>query len=94
MGVRVSPSAPRTAVRGLYGERIKIAVSAPPEANRANQQLVDALAGWLDMRRDDIRVESGHGSRDKVVAFRGIEEVDLRSRLACLLRADLPPRGE
>ncbi len=85
LGVRVSPSAPRTVVRGLYGDRLKVSVGAPPEANKANLQLVEALAGWLELRRDDISVESGHGSRDKVVAFRGIEEAELRSRLAALI---------
>ncbi len=86
VGIRVSPSAPRTTVQGIYGDRIKIAVNAPPEDNRANRQLVAALADWLDLRRDEVRVESGHGSRDKVVAFSGIEEAELRSRLVRLLQ--------
>jgi uncharacterized protein YggU (UPF0235/DUF167 family) len=90
----VSPSAPRTAVRGLYGDRLKVAVSAPPEDNRANQRLAEALAGWLGLRRDDVRVESGHGSRDKVVAFAGIEELELRDRLTGLLYGERAARGE
>ncbi|OFW61055.1 MAG: hypothetical protein A2133_04470 [Actinobacteria bacterium RBG_16_64_13] len=87
VGVRVSPSAPRTELRGIYGDRLKISVSAPPEDNRANHVLVEALAGWLGMRREAISVESGHGSRDKVVAFVGIDEAELRSRLTGLLEA-------
>lgn len=85
MGIRVVPSAPRTAVHGVYGDRLKISVSAPPEGNRANLQLIEALAGWTGLRREDIYIESGHGSRDKVVAFKGIEEAELRSRLIRLL---------
>lgn len=88
MGVRVSPSAPRTALRGMYGDRLKVAVNAPPEDNRANHELVEALAGWLGLRRDDVRIEAGHGSRDKMVAFAGITEAQLRTRLAGLLEAD------
>jgi len=86
----VSPSAPRTQFRGLYGDRLKVAVSAPPEDNRANQELVAALAGWLELSRDDVRIESGHTSRDKVVSFRGIEEAHLRSKLAQLLAGRRP----
>lgn len=93
VGVRVSPSAPRTALRGIYGDRLKVSVNAPPEANRANHQLVEALAGWLELRRDDVHVESGHSSKDKVIAFTGIEEAELRSKLTRLL-GDLPSRGE
>lgn len=88
------PSAPKTAMRGTYGDRLKISVNAPPEDNRANRQLVDALAKWLGLRRDEVRIETGHGSRDKVVAFTGIEESELRRRLVALLRGDLSGAGE
>jgi len=93
LGVRLTPSAPRTAVRGVYGDRLKVSVNAPPEDNRANRQLVEALAGWLDLRRNDVSIEAGHGSRDKVVAFRGIDEPELRTRLTGLVEGDLPAKG-
>ena len=89
VGVRVSPSAPRTALRGIYGERLKVSVNALPEDNRANRQLVESLAGWLGVSREKVRVLSGHGSRDKVVAFAGMSEAELRCGLIALLR-----RGE
>ena len=90
LGVRVSPSAPVTALRGLYGERLKVSVSAPAEDNRANRELVEALAKWLGIRRDSVRVDAGHGSRDKVVAFIGVEETDLREKLTGLLDLGTP----
>jgi uncharacterized protein (TIGR00251 family) len=86
VGVRVIPSAPRTEVRGFYGDRLKVAVSAPPEGGKANARLVQALAGWLEMPADDVQVESGHGGRDKVVGFSGIKEEELRDKLNRLLR--------
>jgi uncharacterized protein YggU (UPF0235/DUF167 family) len=55
--------------------------------------LVDALATWLGLRREDVRVDIGHGSRDKVIAFTGIEESDLQRRLIALLQGDLPTTG-
>ena len=94
LGVRLHPSAPQTAVRGVYGDRLKVSVSAPPEDNRANRQLVQALAGWLELRSGDVSIESGHGSRDKVVAFRGIDEIELRKRLTGLVRGDRPAKGQ
>lgn len=83
--MRASPSAPRTRLGGVYGDRLKVAVGAPPEDNRANAELVEALARWLDLRRDAVHIESGHTSRDKVVSFSGIDEAELRKRLAALL---------
>ena len=83
--VRVSPSATRTALQGVYGDRIKVSVSAPPEDNRANRELAETLARWLDVRRDAVCIEAGHGSRDKVVAVSGLGEGELRARLEGLL---------
>jgi uncharacterized protein len=93
VGVRASPSAPRTAFRGLYGERLKVALNAPPEDNRANAELLQALAKWLGVRRECVRLQSGHASRDKVVAFQGIEETELCDRLAALIQ-DRAIKGE
>jgi uncharacterized protein len=86
----VSPSASKIAVLGVYGERLKVSLTAPPEDNRANQQLEEALGGWLGLRRGEVRIDTGHGSRDKVVAFSGIAEAELRDRLNVLLRRGRP----
>jgi uncharacterized protein YggU (UPF0235/DUF167 family) len=56
--------------------------------------LTEALAEWLRLRHDGVSVETGRGSRDKVVAITGIEEAELRSKLVGLLQRDRPMRGE
>ncbi len=86
LGIRVAPGAARTAVRGLYGDRLKVAVGAPPERGRANELLVEALGEWLGVGAGNVRIQSGHSGRDKVVAFSGIEEAELRDRLDELLK--------
>ncbi len=88
VGFRVSPSAAKRAVRGLYGERVKVSLTAPPEDGRANAELVEALARWLGLERANIRIDSGQASRDKVVAFTHIDEAGLRDKLAALVRGD------
>jgi uncharacterized protein len=93
MGVRVIPSAPRDALRGVYGDRLKVAVSAPPEHGKANERVIHALAEWLDVRIDSIRIQTGHAGRDKVVAFSGIEESELRDRLCRLLEGGPAGKG-
>jgi uncharacterized protein YggU (UPF0235/DUF167 family) len=87
MGVRAVPATARTAFRGLYAGKLKISLTAPPEDGRANRQLEEALAGWLGLQRSQVRVHSGYGSRDKVVAFTGIDEAQLRERVAGLVSA-------
>jgi uncharacterized protein len=84
VGVRVSPSAKRTRVSGLYGERLKVQVAAPPEDNRANDEVVRLMAEWLAVPRDYVSLRSGNSSKDKVVAVRGLEQRDLEERLEAL----------
>jgi uncharacterized protein YggU (UPF0235/DUF167 family) len=86
VGVRVSPSAPRIELRGVYGDRLKLAVSAPPEDNRANRQVEGALAGWLGLPANEVRVLSGHASRDKVIAFTGLGRAELTAGLDAVVQ--------
>jgi uncharacterized protein (TIGR00251 family) len=87
VGFRVSPSARRTRVQGVYGERIKVHVSAPPEDDKANTELTAAVARWLELPLDCVRVHSGHKGRDKLLFFSDIAETDLRKRLERLLES-------
>jgi uncharacterized protein (TIGR00251 family) len=64
--LRVSPGARRTEIAARYGDGWKVRVAEPPERGRANDSVVRLLAGTLGV---DVRVVSGHASRDKVVAF-------------------------
>ncbi len=84
VGFRVSPSARTTRVQGLYGDRLKVQVSAPPEDDKANSELVSAVAGWLGLPVDCVCIHSGQRSRDKVLAFTGVDEESLRERLLVL----------
>jgi uncharacterized protein (TIGR00251 family) len=81
----VTPSARRTMLQGIYGERLKISVAAPPEDNRANQELTDALANWLEMPRNNVRLDAGQRSRDKTIVITGLDQRELRRKLNGLL---------
>jgi len=82
IGIRTSPSAPRNRILGAHGDRLKVAVAAPPEDNRANRELEGLLAYWAGVTKDAVKVIKGHASRDKVVAFTGVEEARLRRLLS------------
>jgi len=84
VGFRVSPSARVTRMQGVYGDRLKVRVSAPPEDDRANAELTAALARWLGLPGGCVSVHAGHTMRDKVVSFTGIDEHVLRERLESL----------
>ena len=80
--LRVVPGAARPGLVGRHGASWKIRVAEPPEGGRANDAVVRALAESLGLRRRNVSIVSGHGSRDKVVAVEGLSAVELEERLA------------
>ncbi|MGH8914920.1 MAG: DUF167 domain-containing protein [Acidimicrobiia bacterium] len=67
--VWVVPRASRSEIKGLHDGRIKVRVMAPPEAGRANDEVIRLLADLLGVR---VEMVSGAGSREKLVMARGI----------------------
>jgi uncharacterized protein (TIGR00251 family) len=85
LGVRVSPGAKRTRVLSEYGGRLKVQIGAPPREGRANECLLEAVADWLQVPGAQVTLRSGHKSRDKVVAVRGLDATTMEERLQKLL---------
>lgn len=70
LSLHVQPGAKRTAVVGLYGEKLKIALVAPPVDGKANQVLVQFLAKSLGIAKSGVTLIAGETSREKRVAVR------------------------
>lgn len=81
----VVPGARRTEVVGLYGNRLKVRVAAPPEKGAANQELLAFLARALKLPKTSLRLTLGTQHRSKVV-----EVQDLSPELAPRLRSLIP----
>lgn len=82
--VAARPGASRTAVQGLAGDALKVAINAPPEKGKANDELVRFLARALGLRRAQVTLVRGEASRDKVVRVEGLTVEALRAALAAL----------
>ncbi|MFL5955149.1 MAG: DUF167 domain-containing protein [Gaiellaceae bacterium] len=80
--LRVSPGAKRSTIVGRHGAAWKVRVSAAPEGGRANAAVVKLLADTLSLRESDVRIVSGHASRDKTVALAGVRPDEIERRLA------------
>ena len=87
-GVRVSPGARHSSLIGAYGERLKVAIDAPPQRGKANRALERLLATLLGVRQQDVEVVKGLTSRDKTVRVSGAPASALQERLAALVHAN------
>lgn len=80
--VRVAPNARCSAIAGLWQHALKVAVAAPPREERANDALVEFIAGTLGVARRDVAITRGFRGRDKTVRVRGCDAARIRRRFA------------
>jgi uncharacterized protein len=79
--VRVLPRAHRDEIAGEMDGALKVRLRAPAMEGRANEALVEFLAGVLRSSRSAVRILSGERSRMKRVEVRGVTEEQVRGLL-------------
>lgn len=65
--MRAQPGARRDAVVGMWQDRVKIAVAAPPVDGKANAALIRFVAGFCGVPVRDVDLVAGAGHRDKTL---------------------------
>jgi uncharacterized protein len=95
LAVRLTPKSSAARIIGLAadadgGVALKIAVTAPPEAGKANDALLTLIADLLDLRRRDVTLALGAAHRRKLVHVAG-DPAALARRLEEVLRPWLTP---
>ena len=85
--VRVVPRASKPGLAGTRDGAVLVRLNAPPVEGAANAELVEVLAGLLDVPRRAVRIVSGERARLKTVHVSGLGEADAARRLG------LPPDG-
>lgn len=83
--VHVVPRASRTAVIGLHGEALKVALAAPPVEGAANAALIELFAKLLGRPRRTISIARGESSRQKTLAVEGMAAAELEAQLVRLI---------
>ncbi len=79
--VRVQPRASRTAISGVLGDALKVALAAPPVDGRANEALIRFFAELFEVPRPAVEIVSGESSRNKIVRVAGVSAEFVRGRL-------------
>jgi uncharacterized protein (TIGR00251 family) len=77
--VRLSPRASREGVHGLYGDRLKVRLTAPPVGGAANEALLRFLARAAGLAPSRARIVAGPRDRSKTILLtcddpRGVAE--------------------
>ena len=80
--VRVQPRANKDEVAGETGGQLKVRLRAPAVEGRANEALVEFLAGLLKTSRSAVSILSGERSRVKRIEIRGATRQQILNLLA------------
>jgi uncharacterized protein (TIGR00251 family) len=79
--VKVHPRAKKNAITGEVGDALKLALTAPPVDNKANEACIDFFAKLLKVPRSSVTIATGQTSRNKVIRVAGLSTEEVRQRL-------------
>lgn len=85
--VKVKPAARTSRIVGLLGSALKVAVAAPPQRGKANDQLIKTLAKHLDLPPWQVQIQilRGQRSQTKRIRITGLARAELIKKLQQLL---------
>jgi uncharacterized protein (TIGR00251 family) len=83
--VKVHPRARKTAITGVLGDALKLALTAPPIEGRANQAVIEFFAELFEIPRSSVTIASGATSRNKVVTITGLTKAVVATVLSARL---------
>jgi len=79
--VKVHPRARKNAITGQVGDALKLALTAPPVAGRANEACIAFLAEVLNVPRSSVTIAAGENSRQKLIRVAGLTADQVRRKL-------------
>ena len=65
--ITVKPNSRKPGVEKLPDGTYRVAVNAPPQEGRANEEVIEALADHFGVRKSDVRIVLGASGKKKVV---------------------------
>jgi len=77
LNVKALPRSSRCGICGIYGDALKIKVTAPPVDGRANEEIIAFLASGLGIKKGQVRIVTGHNATRKTVAVTGCRREDI-----------------
>jgi hypothetical protein len=77
----VQTRASQNSVDGFRDGVLRVRVTAAPTGGEANAAVVRLLAKAAGVGTTSVAIVRGHSSRQKLIAFEGVSEQDLRAKL-------------
>ena len=79
--VQLLPRSSANEIRGLYNQRIKVSVTAPPVEGAANAALIEFVSQLLSTAKSAIEILRGQQHKSKDVFVRGLTIAQAEERI-------------
>jgi len=79
--IHVNPRSSKEQVTGCHGDALNIRLTAPAVEGRANKALISFLAGFLGVKKRQVKIQSGDKSRNKLVSISGISPGEIEKMI-------------
>ncbi len=80
----VQPRAKKERFCGTYGDRLKLAVKAPPVDGKANKAVINFLSKFFNIPKSEICLKSGTASKRKNFLLNGISLTIIQKKFSHL----------
>jgi len=80
--LKVVPNASRAKIAGILGDRLKVAVAAPPEDGKANRAVCELLAATFNVPLRSVAITAGQTQPQKTAEVLGVTLCDATERLS------------
>ncbi len=81
----MQPKAKKSQFSGIYDDRLKLAIAAPPLGGKANKEVIRFLASYFGLKKKQVKIVQGERSRKKSCILEEIEEKKVLEKIAHLI---------
>lgn len=74
--IKVEPRSSRSGIVGMHGDALKVKLTSAPVEGKANKELVALLAKEFGIKKKDVEIVSGAGSKNKVIKLIGVKSIE------------------
>ena len=65
--VKIKPNSKKEKIEKIDGTNFRVSVKEPPVDGKANSALVKTLAKYFNTPSSNVRIASGHASKQKII---------------------------
>jgi uncharacterized protein len=81
LALYIQPKASKARFLGMYGDELKLAITAPPVDGKANKAVISFLAKFFSLSKSDVVIQRGHQSRHKQCRLSRIGRQDVLQKI-------------